>query len=614
MTDNNQIFALLGSLTTSRRKWLTGAACATMVGGLAANVPAILLGRIVDTVSQGFLWMEISMLFILIVASLAIREGLIFFQKQIVETIATSLWRREFISVTDSLMTASLSSVQGFTAGEVAVAAEKGADAKVKLLKLVFIDLLPNLALAFAAIALTTLAHWSLAIILPLIVIASFLVTWRQFQTQSGVRERVERRKSALGGNIARILVGLPYVRASGLSECMTHEINAHASEVKRTELSHHKAMMRYDALKQLIEGIGFAVAIGLAVLLASTGAITTGEILTLAVLFRGAMTPIQHLHRVIDEFQSFSAQSKQISKLQALVPWKPDGPVIIPDRASRSVISASDVTLRSSQNGSHTILDHFTVSIEAGEQIGVVGPSGSGKSTFFLSCLGLFPEYDGSLKILGSEARSIDQKRLTKMISYCPQTPFIMPGSVRKNIGCIAESQGKILKDCELEDVIHSVGLEHRLLNSNIGLDFEIQEFGSELSGGEQQRLMIARALLCDASIYFFDECTSQVDSVIEAMILQNIRKRLSDRTCLFIAHRLNTLEDVDRVIVVEKGAILETGTFRELALSDGLFQRMLNKQTESVSVTNEKNESNVQPTLECGMTLLERRALPQL
>jgi ATP-binding cassette, subfamily C (CFTR/MRP), member 1 len=221
--------------------------------------------------------------------------------------------------------------------------------------------------------------------------------------------------------------------------------------------------------------------------------------------------------------------------------------------------------------------LKKFTLKLRAGEKIGVVGRTGAGKSTLFQSLFRLY-EIDpngGTVKIDGVNTRVLGLNALRRAISIIPQDPTLFIGSFRWNLDPVGEYAGR---DSVLLDALDSVFLRDLVERSPGKLDAEIAEGGANLSVGQRQLLCLARARLARAPILVVDEATANVDMHTDALIQQAIRKEFRDRTVLTIAHRLDTIIDSDRILVLDQGQAVELGTPRELlGIKNGAFSALV-------------------------------------
>lgn len=275
-----------------------------------------------------------------------------------------------------------------------------------------------------------------------------------------------------------------------------------------------------------------------------------------------------------VDEFNQAVGKCKQ--SLSALM-MPPD----IEDKkeATRLVITQgqivfSDVTFH--YHGSHSLFQNKSVVIDAGQKVGLVGYSGSGKSTFVNLILRLYDVVDGQICIDGQDIREVTQESLRANISLIPQEPSLFHRTLMENIrySFIEASDADVIKaatKAHAHEFINQLPGGHESL---------VGERGIKLSGGQRQRIAIARAILKNAPILILDEATSQLDSITEANIQDSLWELMQTKTTIVIAHRLSTLLHMDRILVFDKGHIVEDGTHAELLKQGGLYKTLWDAQ----------------------------------
>lgn len=225
---------------------------------------------------------------------------------------------------------------------------------------------------------------------------------------------------------------------------------------------------------------------------------------------------------------------------------------------------------------GKKKLFENKSVHIRGGEKVGLVGFTGAGKSTFINLILRFFPLRQGKIFIDGQEISEVSLKSLRRQIALIPQDPVLFHRTLRENI-----SYGK--SEATESEIIHAAKLAHCdefIRNIPNGYEAKVGERGTKLSGGEKQRVSIARAILVDAPILILDEATSSLDSVTEKYIQEALEKLMQNRTTLVIAHRLSTLSRMDRILVFDQGKIVEEGAHASLMNKKGLYARMWNMQ----------------------------------
>lgn len=229
-------------------------------------------------------------------------------------------------------------------------------------------------------------------------------------------------------------------------------------------------------------------------------------------------------------------------------------------------------------------IIHDLSMKIKAGEKVGIVGPSGAGKSTLISLLLRFYDVDSGSVTIDGENIRNFTQDDLRSLFSMVSQDTSLMHRTVGENIEYGAEDE---LQKAELEEVAAATDSLNFIENlsdyrGGAGFDSVVGDRGVKLSGGQKQRIAIARVLVKNSPILILDEATSALDSQSEKCIQENLEKLMQGKTVIAIAHRLSTLKKMDRIVVLEKGQIVESGSHEELLKSDGMYRKLWDLQTE--------------------------------
>ncbi|MEL6276426.1 MAG: ABC transporter ATP-binding protein, partial [Bacteroidota bacterium] len=307
-------------------------------------------------------------------------------------------------------------------------------------------------------------------------------------------------------------------------------------------------------------------------------GEITPGVIVLILYYSNSISQEVWSFSRMINAMTQAYADA---NKFMEHIRLKPD--INDPTSLSSRTITAGEVYFKDISftypEGAH-VFENFDLYIPAGEKVGIVGPSGSGKSTIVTLLQRHMDVQSGAVLIDGVDLRELKQAYLRSKISLVPQDPSLFHRSLRDNI-----AYGK--PQASMDEIIAAAtkAQAHEfILETPKGYDTPVGERGIKLSGGQRQRIAIARAILEaeSAPIVIFDEATSSLDNKAEKEIQQAIDAALADsrRTGIIIAHRLSTLRNVDRILVLDKGKIVETGTHSELMLADGLYAELYNSQ----------------------------------
>jgi ATP-binding cassette subfamily B protein len=222
--------------------------------------------------------------------------------------------------------------------------------------------------------------------------------------------------------------------------------------------------------------------------------------------------------------------------------------------------------------NSDRHVLSNFSLNVGAGECIALVGASGAGKSTVLNLVIGFNRPVQGQVKIDGIPMDELDMASYRKHIAVVHQNTVLFSGTIRENITYGLPTVG----DEQLEEVVRMTHLEDVIAQLPEGLDTPVGEHGGRLSGGQRQRLAIARALIRNPSVILLDEATSALDNESEYHVQQAMKKLIEGRTTFIVAHRLSTIRDADRIVVMKQGQCVEIGTYEELMERKGEFYQL--------------------------------------
>jgi len=272
-------------------------------------------------------------------------------------------------------------------------------------------------------------------------------------------------------------------------------------------------------------------------------------------------------------ELQRAAGATERLMELLATQPQivAPAAPLAPPSRGSRA-IEFDAVGFNYPARPGVAAMRSFSLRIAPGERVALVGPSGAGKSTVFSLLLRFYDPQLGAVRIDGVDVRDLEPRELRRLMAVVPQEPVIFAASVLDNVryGRPGASREEVLAACGKACALEFI---ERLPQ---GLDTPLGERGITLSGGQRQRLSIARALLADRPILLLDEATSSLDAAAERLVQQALEALETGRTTLVIAHRLATVQHADRIVVLERGAIVAQGTHAELMRQGGLYSSL--------------------------------------
>ncbi len=300
-------------------------------------------------------------------------------------------------------------------------------------------------------------------------------------------------------------------------------------------------------------------------------GALTFGEAVAVVLLGGLLVEPLTLVGRFFYVGAIGRAAQRQIKDLLALPPLVSATGGEVPAEQNGTV-SMESVTFTYPDAGEPTLLD-VTWSLQAGETLAVVGPSGAGKSTLTNLLLGFYPQDSGVIRVGGHNTTDVSVEWIRSQISFVGQGTYLFYGTVAENLR-VAKPEAT---DTELEEVARAASIHDTIAAMPEGYETLVGERGFTLSGGEAQRIALARALLKDAPIVILDEPTSHIDPEGEAAILQELSHLTAERTVILIAHRFSTIAGADRVVVLEGGRVVEEGRPAILAAGGGHYASWL-------------------------------------
>ncbi len=309
-------------------------------------------------------------------------------------------------------------------------------------------------------------------------------------------------------------------------------------------------------------------------------GRITPGELSQFVLYSVFAAGALGELSQVWGEIAQASGAAERLGEILAVEPTiaAPARPAALP-RPVTGRVAFEDVAFAYPGAADRSVLGGFSAAVAPGEKVAIVGPSGAGKSTLFHLLLRLYDPTAGRLTLDGVDIRTLDPQELRRHIAVVPQDTVILAGTILDNIR-IGRPEAT---DAEVERAAEMAFVDEFVRGLPEGYRTRVGERGVTLSGGQRQRVAIARAILKDAPVLLLDEATSALDAESEAAVQAALARLASGRTTLVIAHRLATVLQCDRILVLDGGRIVEEGTHDELVRGDNLYQRLARLQFET-------------------------------
>lgn len=432
------------------------------------------------------------------------------------------------------------------------------------------------LMIAMTAIILFSINPWlALVTLAPLPVIAWLIHIVRE-KLRTGF-EKIDRVWAEVANVLADTIPGIRVVKAFAQEKREAQRFR----DANRRNLEVNDRLNRtwslFSPTVSLLTEIGLLVVWGFGIWLVADNQITVGVLTAFLAYIGRFYTRLDSMSRIVSVTQKAAAGAKRIFDILDHVSSVPEpmSPVHLP--RVKGAIELRDVGFR---YGSRSVIRGLDLAIEPGEMIGLVGHSGSGKSTVVNLICRFYDVTEGSVRLDGVDIRSLPVAEFRRNIGLVLQEPFLFFGTVAENIAYGRPAATR-------EEVIAAARAAHAhefILRLPQGYDSLVGERGQGLSGGERQRISIARALLIDPRILILDEATSSVDTETEKEIQKALDNLVQGRTTIAIAHRLSTLRRANRLVVMDRGNIVEVGSHEELMAREGAYHRLYQAQVRNV------------------------------
>lgn len=417
--------------------------------------------------------------------------------------------------------------------------------------------------------------HW---LLIPVFLVGVLILgglTGLLSKKMKSVQRMISRETARMSGKITESLRNIELVKSLGLTYPEIRRLQLHTRKIFDLEMEKVKQVRTLSFLQGTLINLLKQSILFILLWLIFHKTLTAGELISMQFILNAVFVPLQDLGKIILNYREAEASMQMFDELMKKpIEKRPEEPV---DIGELEDLRFEDVVFRH-RTATENAIDHISFKARLGDTIAFVGPSGSGKSTLVKLLVGLYTPISGTIYIDGIPVNELRYNPVRRQIGFVTQDPQLFSGTIRENLLFVKPDA----TDEEMYDALRRASVTPLMERSGKGLDTRLGESGLRVSGGERQRLSIARALLRGPRLFIFDEATSALDSITEQEVTTAVR-RISgskEHMVILIAHRLSTIFHADTIHVLEKGRITESGTHDSLLEKKGLYYAMWRQQ----------------------------------
>ena len=417
--------------------------------------------------------------------------------------------------------------------------------------------------------------HWLIAVVYFASVPVLGFITSILSKRIKKIQKVIVGETTALAGSTTESLRNIELVKSLGLADQEINRLNATTVKILGLELKKVRFIRSISFIQGTFVNFLRSCILFLLLYLIFADDMTLGQLFSLQIYSFFIFGPLQELGNIISIYREAEVS---LDNFQAIINIPKEAKAVNPIPIENiQTLEFKDISFRH-QSATSNALEHVSFSVKSGETLAFVGPSGSGKTTLVKLLVGLYTDKSGEVLYNNHNGKDIYLDQLRSQIGFVTQDTQLFAGTIKENLLFVAPNA----TDEECLDILNKAACQNLMARADKGLDTVIGEGGVKVSGGEKQRLSIARALLRKPSLLVFDEATSSLDSITEEEISKTIRDVSQNKKhiTILIAHRLSTIMHADKIVVLERGIIVENGKHEELLNQKGLYYAMWRQQ----------------------------------
>ncbi|QNJ25746.1 putative ABC multidrug efflux transporter [Synechococcus sp. SYN20] len=385
--------------------------------------------------------------------------------------------------------------------------------------------------------------------------------------------ERSQKKVSELAGLLGEAIEGLPLVRAFAAEPWLESRFEQEIDQHRQARYNTYRLVALQHPVVGIIEVLGFATVLVLAAIRISSGDLGVSELITYLTGLVLLIDPIAHVTANYNEFQQGQSSLRRLREIEKEPSEQADPVPSIPLDRLRGDLNFDQVEF--AYTPGQPVLQDFNLSIQAGQVVALVGPSGAGKTTLFSLLLRFNRVNKGQLLFDGKDLSKVSARDLRQQVALVPQRSSVFSGTIAEAIRF-----GRQATQEQLQQAAKLANAHDFIIRLPDGYNTRLQERGTNVSGGQLQRIAIARAVLGNPAVMLLDEATSALDAEAEASVQLGLKQAMLGRTVIVIAHRLATVQEADLIVVLEHGRISQQGSHDDLMSQGGRYRELCERQ----------------------------------